>query len=127
MLAGGDPGEAASREFLEAFNAKYGPTKLYAPFFYDAANVMIEAMVKADSIDPAKFTPEVYRLSLDGATGQHRVRRQGRPQGRRDDHLPHARRQDRPGGDRARRGVDAVRIRPAAARGTRRQVTPAGS
>jgi branched-chain amino acid transport system substrate-binding protein len=65
----GIPASAASKEFLEAFNAKYGPTKLYAPFFYDAANVMIEAMRQADSADPAKFVPEVYKLSMKGATG----------------------------------------------------------
>jgi branched-chain amino acid transport system substrate-binding protein len=66
----GIPASAASRGFLDAFNAKYGPTKLYAPFFYDAANVVIEAMRRADSTDPAKFTPEIYKLSLDGATGK---------------------------------------------------------
>ena len=66
----GIPASAASREFLDAFNAKFGPTKLYAPFFYDAANVMIEAMRRADSTDPAKFVPEVYKLSIDGATGK---------------------------------------------------------
>jgi len=66
----GIPASAASREFLTAFNAKYGPTKLYAPFFYDAANVVIEAMRKADSVDPAKFTPEIYKVSLAGATGR---------------------------------------------------------
>jgi branched-chain amino acid transport system substrate-binding protein len=27
-------------------------------------------MQKADSIDPAKFTPEIYNVSLDGATGR---------------------------------------------------------
>jgi len=65
----GIPASAASRDFLDAFNAKYGPTKLYAPFFYDATNVMIEAMRKADSADPAKFVPEVYKLTVNGATG----------------------------------------------------------
>jgi branched-chain amino acid transport system substrate-binding protein len=66
----GLPAAAASKEFLDAFVAKYGPTKLYAPFYYDAANVVIEAMRKADSTDPAKFTPEIYRLSHQGATGR---------------------------------------------------------
>ena len=61
---------AASKEFLDAFVAKYGPTKLYAPFYYDAANVVIEAMRKADSVDPAKFTPEIYKVSHQGATGK---------------------------------------------------------
>ena len=65
----GIPASAASKEFLDAFNAKYGPTKLYAPFFYDATNVIIDAMQRADSTDPAKFTPEIYKAALKGATG----------------------------------------------------------
>jgi branched-chain amino acid transport system substrate-binding protein len=66
----GLPAAAATREFRDAFNAKYGETKLYAPFFYDATNAVIAAMQKADSTDPAKFTPEIYNVSLDGATGK---------------------------------------------------------
>src|SRR5258708_1418834 len=66
----GIPASAASKEFRDAFIPKYGETKLYAPFFYDAANVVIEAMKRADSVDPAKFTPEIYKVSLQGATGK---------------------------------------------------------
>ncbi len=66
----GLPAAAATREFRDAFIPKYGETKLYAPFFYDAANVVIEAMKRADSTDPAKFTPEIYNVSLAGATGK---------------------------------------------------------
>ena len=66
----GLPAAAASKEFLDAFVAKYGPTKLYAPFYYDAANVVIEAMRKADSVDPAKFVPEIHKLAHQGATGR---------------------------------------------------------
>jgi branched-chain amino acid transport system substrate-binding protein len=66
----GLPADAASTEFLTAFKARYGPTKLYAPFFYDATNVVIEAMRRADSVDPAKFGPEIYKVSLNGATGK---------------------------------------------------------
>jgi branched-chain amino acid transport system substrate-binding protein len=66
----GLPASAASREFLDAFRARYGETKLYAPFFYDATNVVIEAMKRADSTDPAKFAPEMYNVALDGATGR---------------------------------------------------------
>jgi branched-chain amino acid transport system substrate-binding protein len=65
----GLPASAASREFLDAFRARYGETKLYAPFFYDAANVVIEAMRRADSTDPARFGPEIYNVTLQGATG----------------------------------------------------------
>jgi branched-chain amino acid transport system substrate-binding protein len=66
----GIPASAASKEFRDAFIPKYGETKLYAPFFYDATNVVIEAMKRADSVDPAKFTPEIYKVSLQGATGR---------------------------------------------------------
>ncbi len=66
----GLPSSAASPAFLSAFTAKYGPTKLYAPFFYDATNVVIAAMQKADSVDPAKFAPEIRNVVLDGATGR---------------------------------------------------------
>ena len=63
------PSRAEVQEFLDAFVPKYGPTKLYAPFFYDATNVVIEAMKRADSTEPAKFTPEIYKLTHAGATG----------------------------------------------------------
>ena len=66
----GLPADAASTDFLTAFKAKYGPTKLYAPFFYDSTNVIIDAMRRADSVDPAKFGPEIYNVSLNGATGK---------------------------------------------------------
>jgi len=66
----GLPASAATKEFREAFVPKYGETKLYAPFFYDATNVVIEAMKRADSTDPAKFGPQIYNVSLQGATGK---------------------------------------------------------
>jgi len=66
----GLPASAASKEFRDAFIPKYGETKLYAPFFYDATNVVIEAMKRADSVDPAKFGPEIYNVSMQGATGK---------------------------------------------------------
>src|SRR3954464_4493880 len=65
----GLPREAASPEFTKAFNAKYGDIKQYAPLFYDGARGIIEAMKKANSVDPAKFTPEIANVSFTGATG----------------------------------------------------------
>jgi branched-chain amino acid transport system substrate-binding protein len=65
----GIPTQMASKEFQTAFNAKYGEVKQYAPFFYDAANILIAAMQKADSTDPAKYLPEVSKIKFDGATG----------------------------------------------------------
>jgi branched-chain amino acid transport system substrate-binding protein len=65
----GLPREAASPEFVKAFNAKYGEIKQYAPYFYDATLAAAEAMKKANSVDPAKFTPEIFNVSFKGATG----------------------------------------------------------
>src|SRR5512141_841134 len=65
----GIPTQMASKGFQDAFKAKYGEVKQYAPFFYDAANILIAAMQKADSSDPAKYLPEVAKISYDGATG----------------------------------------------------------
>jgi len=66
----GLPREAASKEFVDAFTAKYGEIKQYAPYFYDATLAVIEAMKKANSVDPAKFTPEMFNVSFTGATGK---------------------------------------------------------
>jgi branched-chain amino acid transport system substrate-binding protein len=65
----GLPKEAASKEFVDAFSAKFGEIKQYAPYFYDATNAVIEAMKKANSADPAKFGPEIFNVSFQGATG----------------------------------------------------------
>ncbi|HXN15348.1 MAG TPA: ABC transporter substrate-binding protein, partial [Usitatibacter sp.] len=66
----GLPREAASPDFVKAFKAKYGEIKQNAPYFYDATNAIIEAMKKANSTDPAKFTPELFNVSFKGATGK---------------------------------------------------------
>ena len=65
----GIPTQMASKSFQDAFAAKYGEVKQYAPFFYDGANILIAAMQKADSTDPAKYLPEMAKISFDGATG----------------------------------------------------------
>ncbi len=66
----GLPAEAASKEFKDSFTAKFGEIKQYAPYFYDATLAVIEAMKKSNSVDPAKFTPEMYNVSFTGATGK---------------------------------------------------------
>ena len=66
----GLPVQAASKSFLDAFKAKYNSDPIiYAPFTYDAANLLIAAMEKADSADPAKYLPALQKISYDGATG----------------------------------------------------------
>ena len=65
----GLPVAAASKSFVTAFNAKYGEIQQYAPYTYDAANLLIAAMQKADSTDPAKYLSSLQSISFDGATG----------------------------------------------------------
>jgi len=56
------------KDFSGRFVAKYQPIQLYAPYCYDAVNVMIAAMQKADSADPAKYMPALASLSHQGVT-----------------------------------------------------------
>jgi len=67
----GIPPQAASKRFLDAYKKKFNSDPiLYAPFTYDAANLLIEAMKKADSSDPKVYLPELQKISFSGATGQ---------------------------------------------------------
>jgi branched-chain amino acid transport system substrate-binding protein len=67
----GLPVQAASKGFLNAFKAKFNADPLiYAPFTYDAANLIITAMQQANSVDPAKYLPELAKLSFQGASGK---------------------------------------------------------
>jgi len=66
----GIPVAAADKKFLEAYKKKFNADPiLYAPFTYDAANLLIAAMQKANSADPAKYLPELQKISFTGATG----------------------------------------------------------
>lgn len=57
--------------FADKFKAKFSEgIQLYAPYAYDAAKVMIAAMKKADSADPAKYLGELAKISIDGVTGK---------------------------------------------------------
>ncbi|MGA8005478.1 MAG: branched-chain amino acid ABC transporter substrate-binding protein [Burkholderiales bacterium] len=67
----GIPPQAASKTFLEAYKARFKVDPiLYAPFTYDAANLMIEAMKEANSAEPAKYLPFLHKISYKGATGK---------------------------------------------------------
>jgi branched-chain amino acid transport system substrate-binding protein len=66
----GIPPQAASKTFLDAYKKKFNTDPiLYAPFTYDAANLLIEAMKKANSTDPKKYLPELQKISYTGASG----------------------------------------------------------
>ncbi|MEK7738121.1 MAG: branched-chain amino acid ABC transporter substrate-binding protein, partial [Pseudomonadota bacterium] len=66
----GLPVQAANKKFLDSYKAKFNADPiLYATFTYDAANLLIEAMKKAGSSEPAKYLPELAKISFDGASG----------------------------------------------------------
>lgn len=58
------------KAFGDKFNAKYGQIQLYAPYCYDAVGVMIAAMQKADSSDPAKYLPALAGIAHEGVTAK---------------------------------------------------------
>lgn len=57
------------KAFNQKYTAKYGATQLYAPYAYNSANVMIEAMKKAGSSEPAKYLPVLADINYNGVTG----------------------------------------------------------
>ena len=67
----GLPPQAADRKFLNAYKKRFNADPiLYAPFTYDAANMLIDAMKKANSADPAKYLPELAKIEFGGVTGK---------------------------------------------------------
>ncbi|WP_286758126.1 branched-chain amino acid ABC transporter substrate-binding protein, partial [Ralstonia sp. RL] len=57
-------------EFRAAYKKKFGTdVQIYAPYVYDAVMVMVEAMKKAGSAEPAKYLPELHKISYKGVTG----------------------------------------------------------
>lgn len=62
---------AARAKFDADFEAKFKTkVQIYAPYVYDAVNVMVAAMVKANSADPKKYLPELAKINYDGVTGK---------------------------------------------------------
>jgi len=67
--------EGPQEKIMADFNAKFkkrfnADVQIYAPYVYDAVNVMVDAMVKANSADPAKYLPVLAKTSgYKGVTG----------------------------------------------------------
>ncbi len=57
-------------DFLARFKKRFDTdVQLYAPYSYDAAMALIEAMKAADSVEPAKYLPALKKLQFKGVTG----------------------------------------------------------
>lgn len=67
--------EGTQKKGMEEFSERYkkrfnADVQVYAPYVYDAVNVMVAAMVKAGSADPAKYLPVLARTDgYKGVTG----------------------------------------------------------
>lgn len=55
-------------EFQKKFEAKYGPIQLYGAYNYDAVMVMVDAMKRANSIDPKVYVKEMKTTNWPGVT-----------------------------------------------------------
>jgi branched-chain amino acid transport system substrate-binding protein len=64
-------GKKSMDDFYAAFKKKFNAdVQVYAPYVYDAVNVMVAAMVKAGSADPAKYLPVLAKTEgYKGVTG----------------------------------------------------------
>ena len=57
--------------FKDKFVAKFKTDiQLYAPYVYDATMVMADAMKRANSVEPAKYLPEIGKTDYQGVTAK---------------------------------------------------------
>jgi branched-chain amino acid transport system substrate-binding protein len=67
--------EGAAKKGMDDFNAAFkkkfnADVQVYAPYVYDSVNVMVAAMVKADSVDPKVYLPVLAKTDgFKGVTG----------------------------------------------------------
>lgn len=64
-------------DFKKRFEAKYGPIQVYAPYAYDAVQVLVAAMKRADSADPAKVLAALPQTDHAGVSGPLRFDAKG--------------------------------------------------
>jgi branched-chain amino acid transport system substrate-binding protein len=58
------------KDFNERFKKRFGvPVQLYAPYSYDAASALVEAMKLANSAEPARYLPQLQKVAFKGVTG----------------------------------------------------------
>ncbi len=62
---------AKGPEFKQKFTGKFGyEIQLYAPNVYDAVMVIADSMKRANSVEPAKYLPEVGKTNFEGVSGK---------------------------------------------------------
>jgi branched-chain amino acid transport system substrate-binding protein len=56
-------------DFTKRFGERFGKVQIYAPFAHDAALVLLQAMLRAGSGEPAQYLPELEETRMDGVIG----------------------------------------------------------
>lgn len=64
-------------EFKQRFEQKYGPIQLYAPYYYDAMQIIARAMQIAGSTDPKVYAVKLKETKYTGITNQIEFDAQG--------------------------------------------------
>lgn len=59
---------AGGPKFIDRFRARYGEIQLYAPYAYDAVMVVVEAIKRAQSAEPAKILADLPKTDHQGVT-----------------------------------------------------------
>ena len=59
-------GKDFNARFKKRFNAD---VQIYAPYAYDAASAIVEAMTAANSSDPAKYAAHIGKVNFPGVIG----------------------------------------------------------
>jgi branched-chain amino acid transport system substrate-binding protein len=63
-------GKPAMDNFRAAYKKRFGiDVQINAPYAYDAVMTLADAMVKAGSVAPAKYLPELAKIQYKGVTG----------------------------------------------------------
>ena len=60
----------ADKTFAERFKKRFNAeVQIYSPYSYDAVGVLVDAMKRANSVDPAKYIAELPKTSYKGVSG----------------------------------------------------------
>ena len=65
-----DTSTPAYKKYLKAYEPKFGKPGSYSGYAYDAAYVLLSAIKKAGSTDPAKIRAAIMKMNFQGATKQ---------------------------------------------------------
>lgn len=72
-----DKNTDAYKKYLKAYEAKHGKPGAYSGYAYDAAYVLLSAIKKAGSTDPAKIKAAIMKMDFQGATKKIKFKANG--------------------------------------------------